>query len=679
MRARYPKGPAGWGPSEAYAELYARLSAGSDLRGEVVPLPTFLEDAGWGDLPLRPRQRLLLKVADNAIHGRELDTGLAVVPLTGVQAVDTEDDPEVSARMARTQAHAVAFDAALGAHVYDERADWEYLIAGHNQYARVISTYQPGGRGSEPLTLVFIMGRGSSKTTYLSAGISAWATYRILSSASPHGMFGLAPVKPLRVQNVATSAVQAGEFFDSFRTIIERVPWFAGRHEPPGVGIIKFEPHLYVERTSSNSRSSRGRDTVVYVHDEIAFADKTQGPRSDRKLYDAIRKAVKTRARGQGLVVVVSSPAEADGVLYELYTQAEAGTFAQAIVVQMATWEAIPGQAKADYAAEYASDGDVADMEYGSQFYSGASNLLPGIATRLPAMEEAYRTLTGLPGPMPLEPLKDANEEAAWKQTQRRYSRVAHVDTSAGGDRTVLVLAHVRERRVVVDLVRAWDREVAFSRELLPFIKRLAARVPLDQVTFDQADSLQLIQDLNDAGITAMKTAFTAQYNDAIARNLKTIVTEGLLALYPLDPEVGLGIERTLATGAWDDDPRLWPQVSMGILHRELAAAKKTVRGAFIAAEAPTAGPVQTDDCLDALMAATYQAMKLAGGLGEFFTVARGPEGLQPSERRELSEGPVADTRRDVLCPHHRGWVSVDARERIVPCPECKGLIQARL
>jgi hypothetical protein len=675
------KKPAGWSAADCYGQLASKLEEGQNQLAEIVPLHRFMEDEDWADLTVRPRQRLLFKVTDNAIHKRDLVEGLTRIPLRGRQSVDAEDDLTVAQRMALLMPHACWHDPDEGCFVYDEAADWAYLLEGQNKYARALTSYDPASK--EPLTLVFVMGRGSSKTTYMSAGIGAWMTHRILASASPHGMFGLSALKPLRVQNVATSQVQAGEFFDSYRTMIERVRWFDGKYDPPGVGLIKFGKHLYAERSSSSSKSTRGRDTVCYFHDEIAFADKTAGPRSDRKLYDAIRKAVKTRAKGKGLVVVVSSPAEADGVLYELVTQAEAGTLANAIVVQMATWEMIPGQVKDDYASEYRADEDVAEMEYGSQFYTGSSNLLPDVRAKFGDMAALYRHLVGDEKPCifakPETKDRDVlDADALYVKKQRRYPRVLHVDTSEGGDRLVATLLHVRDRRVVVDLVRAWPRQVSYSRELFPWIKDLASRFGIDRATFDQMDSLQLIQDLNDIGVNAEKTAFTQQYNDLMARNLKTLVTEGMLALYPVDKTMAAGLDRVLDRDDWVDDPEKWPWVSMAILQREMWAAKKVIKGAYIAAEAPTAGPVQTDDALDALMAAAYQAILLNGGLGEFFDLPRAPEGVRKTDELPDDQRLPAGF-REVMCPHHKGLVTVDATERYAPCPTCKNLIQTKL
>jgi hypothetical protein len=126
-----------------------------------------------------------------------------------------------------------------------------------------------------------------------------------------------------------------------------------------------------------------------------------------------------------------------------------------------------------------------------------------------------------------------------------------------------------------------------------------------------------------------------------------------------------------------------------------MAAAKKIVKGSNISAEAPTAGPIQTDDALDAAMACVYQAIELNGGLGEFLTLAGNPDSLKrpvtlkdgtvvpgdplPESRADLDRPPNF---RDVHCAHHGGYVTVDigpGTEAIQRCPTCAKPIQVRL
>lgn len=663
-------------PGEAYAKIIAMFEEHEDMTDEVCPLDVFLGDEEWADLPLRPRQKLILKVIDNAANQMDLEHRLTQFRLD--DGTDKGLDLDTCLAFMGNSPHAVS-RRTDGSFWYDELADWRYLLKGDNDYARAFCNVKLGSK--EPRTVILIMGRGSSKTTVFSAGVSAHQAHRILSAPNPHALFKLAALKPLRIQNVATSSDQAGEFFDAFVNLIGRVKWFDGRYSPPIKGMMKFGPHLWAEKTSSNSRSTRGRDTVVYVHDEVAFNDKTDGPRSDKALYTAIRAAVKTRAKGLGLIVLGSSPAEADGVLYDLYCQAVEGKLENSIVLQLASWEMIPGQVKDDYAEEYRKDPDIAEMEYGAQFYTGAKLLLPGIKEKMPAFEANYKLITQSDAPLIWIPRpSDPDELKEHRRKQRRHSRVIHIDTSEGFDRLALSMQHVRGNRVVIDLMRVWDREVGYTKELIPFIRKLKEYVPIDQVSFDQFDSHQLIQDLQDMGINAVKTPFTQAYNDEIARNFRNAVMEGLLATYSVPQEIHRNLTSILDKGGWEDDDKLWPYVSMAILHREMEVIKKVVKGRYVSAEAPTAGPVQHDDAFDAAAACLVQALILNGGAGNFFTLARGIEGVSKDEVSDLPgrAKPPKDA-KSYYCQHHKGYVWIASGDKIVPCPDCGNHIQLRL
>lgn len=660
---------------DAYSLLAASLEQGSDLTSEIVPLDVYLEAPDWGAMILRPRQRLLARVLDSAANHRALDDRLVRYRFDESTKCLGWDGP----KLLRTMPHCVELDE-HGDYWYDEPADWAYLCSRKNKYARVFENLDDAS--SEPRTIVLIIGRGGGKTTF-SAGLSSHQAHRIESQRDPHALFDLAPLKPLRIQNVATSAAQAGEFFDAFCSFLDRIRWFEGRHAPPKQGMVKFGKTLWAERSSSNSKSGRGRDTVVYIHDEIAFAEKTTGPRSDRKLYTAIRSAVKTRAKGKGLVLITSSPAEADGVLYELFCKAEAGELNNSLVVQLASWEMTPGETRDDYDAEYKADEDVAETEFGAQFYTGARNLLPGIKERYDDMEAAYKLVVDAEGQsLRIQPYPSQAQEERWRARERRYSRVAHVDTSEGGDRLIVWVGHVRQGFVVTDMIRAFNREVGYTKELLPFLKQIHDRVGLDQVSFDQFASHQMIQDLNDLGIEAIKVPFSQVYNDEIARNIRQVVMENRLAMPVVPAALMASADRLLDKDGWDDDDDLWPTYSLMLLRREMEVALKGMtgraggkrKGRLISAYAPSAGPVQTDDALDALMAGAHQAILKAGGAGAFFTLARSATGLAPGDQLPRGEAPTgARVRHEPYCKMHRGYVAIDLDpgEKSAPCPEC--------
>jgi hypothetical protein len=112
--------------------------------------------------------------------------------------------------------------------------------------------------------------------------------------------------------------------------------------------------------------------------------------------------------------------------------------------------------------------------------------------------------------------------------------------------------------------------------------------------------------------------------------------------------------------------------------------AKKKMVGRKIAAEAPTTGPVTTDDCLDALMGATIRAILKAGGGAAFFTLPRTTGDLVegdklPVESKVGTRAVDGGNLQERFCPHCSQIVLVSDAERLAACPACTKPFQVRL
>lgn len=676
----------------------------TDGEGNSIDLVTFMENENWAKFDLRPRQRLLLKVIHNAhvVSSRAKD--LEILPYERSR-IDTckwwiryrEENGEPI--KIHNMDHAI-IEAADGTWWYDEEADLEYLLSKQNKYANMVMRTE--GTPSDPLIIVFILGRGASKTT-MASGVGGWKTRHIMGQNDPHGYYGLQAQKSLKVQNVATSELQANEFFQSYKTIVTSIDWFKGRFkdltgsiefgEIPGSSAKEKVPQLIAARASSSSSSGRGGDVVVYTHDEMAFSEKGGegkiGKRSDRSLWRAYFSAVKTRAGSKGIAMTLSSPAEADGLLYELFSQAHNGTLKNVVCVQIATWEMIPGQTKETYESEYQDDPDGAEMEFGAQFYSGDTTLIQNAEEKFAAAVELGKRL-GL-----------TRRRSAWYEDQRafrdgryqkdqaaRFDYACHIDTSKGGDRLFLAVCHMEGPWTVVDHLRVWDKLPHYTKDLQPYIVRLnTAFGGFRQVSFDQYNSLQMIQNLQDLGINCIERTFTSEYNDDLARNLMQLFSDAgvTIAFYPTAVDWKKPLLFPLRGSGWDDDPAREADIGMAIALSELKAVKKIVKAKansegkryVIAAVAPTTGAVIHDDAVDAIGAAALEArlFVMGGGLVDFLSPpgADGEKSAIPIEAIEEGQWIMA---RCSFCGH--SWKEASG-DQIVQCPGCGQYPQIRL
>jgi hypothetical protein len=97
-------------------------------------------------------------------------------------------------------------------------------------------------------------------------------------------------------------------------------------------------------------------------------------------------------------------------------------------------------------------------------------------------------------------------------------------------------------RKVFVDLVKFWQPSSKGNvciAEVERAIKDLCRRFTVGTVTFDQWQSAQTIQNLQAIGIKAYETRFVGSYIRAIYGELKTLINNGDLVLYPHQQLIG--------------------------------------------------------------------------------------------------------------------------------------------
>jgi hypothetical protein len=139
------------------------------------------------------------------------------------------------------------------------------------------------------------------------------------------------------------------------------------------------------------------------------------------------------------------------------------------------------------------------------------------------------------------------------------------------------------KRKIFVDYLKTWKPDESGPvklREVEHAIRDLCRRFKVTQVTFDSFQSSQTIQNLVASGITAFETPYRAHYITQIYGELKNLVDEGDLVLYPDEQLIG---EMTC------------------LLYRILNRGIKR----FIDPK----GDFRSDDLVDAVAGAVYQAL----------------------------------------------------------------------
>lgn len=483
----------------------------------------------------------------------------------------------------------------------EEDLDYDPSLGGFNQ---VIDKYK---RGTEFTHLLLIMGRRSSKTMMVSI-IAAYEAYKLCEApeGNPHKKFGIAPDKPIHIINVAVSEAQALDpLFAEIEARIFRSPYFIDKVNPAslkgklyimtdadkrenarrrekGVSTM-LSGSIILMSGHSNSGSLRGHATICVLFDEFAHFVSTSGRSSGDEVYNALTPSMKQFGK-YGKVVILSDPRGKEGMFWKLFslsqkrTEKMDGTFNwphdDILGLQLPTWRMNPNpefskvtletqERPKDPAAFLTSWGGRFMGSEGAKFFDAArvQNCIDF------TLEEAKH---GLPA----------------------HSYFMHLDPATTSHNYALCLVHAVtyasqkmeiKRKVFVDYVKFWkpdDTGPVNIKKVEETIRDLCRRFNVVSVTFDSFQSQQTIQNLKASNINAFETPFRTRYITEIYGELRNLVNQGDLVLYPNDQLVGEMNE---------------------LLYRVL---NRGIKKFF-----DNKSEYPSDDCVDALAAAAYQSI----------------------------------------------------------------------
>lgn len=482
----------------------------------------------------------------------------------------------------------------------EEDLDYEQELGGFNQ---VIEKYH---RDIEFTHLLLIMGRRSSKTMMVSI-IAAYEAYKLCEApeGNPHKKFKIAPDKAIHIINVAVSEAQALDpLFAEIEARIFRSPYFLDKvnHDSSIKGKLYIKTDADKRENArrlengiktlmpgsiillsghSNSGSLRGHATKCLLLDEFAHFVSTAGRSSGDEVYNALLPSMKQFGK-HGKIVMLSDPRGKEGMFYKLFTmsqkvKAEDGTpypHDDYLALQIPTWRMNP------------------DPNFNKE------TLLKKERPKDPA---AFLTswgarFVGAEGSKFFDPVK-VDECVDYSKTEAKYgdpfsSYYIHLDPATTSHNYALCMVHAQtfqnprgeiRRKVYVDYVKFWkpdENGPVPIRDVENTIRSLCSRFKVASVTFDSFQSQQTIQNLKLSGINAEETPFRASYITEIYGELRNLVNEGNLILYPNQQLIGEMKE---------------------LLHKILNRGYKK----FV----DDKSEYPSDDCVDALAGAAFQSL----------------------------------------------------------------------
>jgi hypothetical protein len=544
-----------------------------------VDIITFCEDAqflnfsGQG-VELWPMQRIVLKMFYRGTRGNE-----------HVQLTDAE----------------IAILDDIASH-----EDLDYVDS-QGGFRQVIEKYK---RWTPHRTLQLVMGRRSSKTMMVSI-IAAYEAYKLLESPNgdPHKFYKIPPDKPIAIINVAVSEQQAYDpLFLEIQARIARSPYFQdkvnhgteqkgriylltdadkkenARRKAAGNTLL-LDGSIVLMSGHSNSASLRGKAAIVILFDEFAHFTNTSGKQSGDEVYSALYPS--TQQFGvDGKIVLLSDPRGKEGMFWKLFEMSQRRGVAEdgqvthpnddILSLQLPTWRMNPSPF---FARKYLEE---------TERSKDPLSFLSTWAARFCGEEGAQFFI-----PEKIDECTDINRQES-KFGDQRYTYHIHLDPAKSSHNYALAMTHavtmvnkqgLVKRQIVLDYMKFWRPKDSVTpidiMEIEKEIIDLCRRFRVDTVTFDQFQSAQTIQRLRSFGINAYETTFRTGYIAAIYGELKTLVNQGDLILYP---------------------------------HHQLIGEMKNVRYKLTASgfqrKYNPKSDFPSDDCVDALAGSVYPALR---------------------------------------------------------------------
>lgn len=521
------------------------LSAGrASAQGgrSVVDIITFIE-ADWGlNMSLFPVQRVILKAfyavpLDDNSYGFPLDAPVPTDhPSYHPDLVDSEGFYKYRVFISDWRRESFKY--------YTERTYYEHL------YATGRCNVPYADLTKERAELVLSVGRRSGKTE-MSAFISAYETYRLISKGDPQVYYGLPPGEDIQIISFATDKDQASvsynkvsgyfsgcSFFEpyaanhtktyaTFQTPkdIERHGSYADDDTAPATIKITFR--------SSVAKGSRGAGNIVIILDEMAhFAD--NGQSSIEAVYKAVTPSQAAfspkdpnnskRAVGpvESKLIAISSPLGQQGKFYQIFRQGfESREVSHTrLCIEAPTWEVNPTVEATFLISQYVADANSFFTEFGAQF--------------------SDRTRGWISDSMDLLKCVEANH----RPRSRGASRHPHfmgLDFALSNDGTAVAIGHVDGDKVVVDAVEnimandgdfdGVDR-LEFS-DVIEWVYGFTKRFYIVDGMFDQYAGVLFEQLLAEKGIKQLKRVIhTLQLKSQMFQNFKDLMFDQRLVLY---------------------------------------------------------------------------------------------------------------------------------------------------
>ncbi len=198
---------------------------------------------------------------------------------------------------------------------------------------------------------------------------------------------------------------------------------------------------IKIESFPCNSTASRGYPTICMILDEVAHYS-TTGPKADKNVYDAIKPAMLQFADAYPKLLLISSPAAKQGLLYEQFSQGF--LVPNRLTVQAQTRAINPKVSQSFINAEYKRDPDYASRKYGAEFAEEMYGFFASCSDELAACYTLGSAGT---------------EDTMPYNSQNKYFAASDQSGLSGQDRWTFSICHndTRANKNICDVHKTWS------------------------------------------------------------------------------------------------------------------------------------------------------------------------------------------------------------------------------
>lgn len=405
--------------------------------------------------------------------------------------------------------------------------------------------------GVERREMILSIGRRSGKTT-ISACVSAYETYKLISKGDPQGYYGLPQSNMIQLISVATDKDQAGLLYQEVSGHFRSCAFFGPYTANNTMSYARFQTPKDVERYGSFAddptakatikvtfrsciaKGLRGAGNVVVILDEVAhFTD--AGQSSADAVYNAVVPSTsaysakdpkdKRKPIGQveGRIILISSPLGRQGLFYKMFQIGMGGGLAASnmLCIQAPTWEVNPTIPAYEFEKHYLKDQAMFFTEYGGEFSDRTRGWIERGEDLMTCVDPAARPqVRGIP----------------------RRSYFIGIDLALVGDGTAIAVGHLDENgKIVADLVdqikagegKFADKERLEFDDVADWVLDISKRFLIQEGMFDQWAGIPFEQALSKRGLGQMKSSqMTKQLTSQMFQNFKDMMWDQKLVLY---------------------------------------------------------------------------------------------------------------------------------------------------